>query len=274
MRSFLKNFVGAFRRVFPGATTDAQAIAFGMFLAFFPVLLFLLGLLAFSKMLSAAVQDFLTDLRLVLPPESKRMVMEFLRHQGQGRTPSGWILLGFGGTLLGGSQVMGGFMQAFRNLHRDATPARYWRTQGRACLLLIATIGPLIGVIVLTVFGRQLRTWMIIHFGLPKFFNAVWALVYVGLALVSAMLVLALLYRVGRPGCRSWNDVLPGAVVATLLWWVVNSGFAFYVQHVPYSLVYGGLAAAIGLLVWMNLFVLVVLLGAAFNAESLSGRHP
>jgi membrane protein len=35
----------------------------------------------------------------------------------------------------------------------------------------------------------------------------------------------------------------------------------------PYDVVYGGLAAAIGLLIWMYLTALVVLLGAAYNAE-------
>ena len=36
----------------------------------------------------------------------------------------------------------------------------------------------------------------------------------------------------------------------------------------PYDVVYGGLAAAIGLLLWMYLTALVVLIGAAYNAES------
>jgi membrane protein len=35
----------------------------------------------------------------------------------------------------------------------------------------------------------------------------------------------------------------------------------------PYDVVYGGLAAAIGLLIWMYLTAVVVLLGAAYNAE-------
>jgi len=35
----------------------------------------------------------------------------------------------------------------------------------------------------------------------------------------------------------------------------------------PYDVVYGGVAAAIGLLVWMYLTTVVVLLGAAYNAE-------
>lgn len=273
MRSVLNNFAGALRRVFPAAMTDAQAIAFSMFLAFFPILLFLLGLLAFSKLLSTVVQDFLTDLRQVLPLESKRLVMDFLAHQEQGRTPQAWILLGLGGTLLCGSQVMSGFIQAFRNLYSDTTPSPYWRNQLRALMLLMVTIVPLLAAIILTVFGRQLRTWMIVHFGLPKLFNSVWLVVYVGLALISAMLVLSLLYRVARHDSPRWNDVIPGAIVATLLWGVVNSGFGFYVGHVPYSLVYGGLAATIGLLIWMNLCALVVLLGAAYNAEALSRRR-
>ena len=82
MRSVLKNFAGALRRVFPAAMTDAQAIAFSMFLAFFPILLFVFGLLANSRILSTVVQTFLSDLSLVLPGESKRMVMDFLVLKG------------------------------------------------------------------------------------------------------------------------------------------------------------------------------------------------
>jgi uncharacterized BrkB/YihY/UPF0761 family membrane protein len=37
----------------------------------------------------------------------------------------------------------------------------------------------------------------------------------------------------------------------------------------PYGPIYGGLAAIIGLLVWLQLSTLVVFLGAAYNAEKL-----
>ena len=129
---------------------------------------------------------------------------------------------------------------------------------------------PFLATVFVTVFGRQLRNWMIAQFGLPRFFSSVWLVVYVGLALVMAALILVLVYRAGRPGCTSWNEVVPGAIVSTLLWWVVNSAFGFYVRHVPYSLVYGSLAATIGLMVWMYLCVVVVLIGAAYNAERLA----
>jgi uncharacterized BrkB/YihY/UPF0761 family membrane protein len=55
--------------------------------------------------------------------------------------------------------------------------------------------------------------------------------------------------------------------VATLLWWLTNAVFGFYVRRVPYNLVYGGLAAVIGLLIWMQISAVIVFFGAAWNAE-------
>jgi uncharacterized BrkB/YihY/UPF0761 family membrane protein len=61
--------------------------------------------------------------------------------------------------------------------------------------------------------------------------------------------------------------VLPGALIASVLWWTADISFGLYVRKMPYDVIYGGLAAAIGLLLWMYLTAVVVLLGAAYNAE-------
>jgi len=52
----------------------------------------------------------------------------------------------------------------------------------------------------------------------------------------------------------------------------VDIGFGFYVRRVPYNVVYGGLAATIGLLIWMQLSSVIILLGAAWNAEIAASR--
>jgi membrane protein len=97
--------------------------------------------------------------------------------------------------------------------------------------------------------------------------HAVVLAVYFAVVFVLAMSVLMLLYRIGRPGRRGFKAVQPGAMVATVLWWAVDGLFGLYVRRVPYNMVYGGLAAAIGLLLWMYLTAMIVLLGAAYNAE-------
>jgi uncharacterized BrkB/YihY/UPF0761 family membrane protein len=44
------------------------------------------------------------------------------------------------------------------------------------------------------------------------------------------------------------------------------------VRRVPYSLVYGGLAAVIGLIIWLQLSAVIIFLGAAWNAELAESR--
>ena len=69
------------------------------------------------------------------------------------------------------------------------------------------------------------------------------------------------------------RNVLPGAMLATLLWWVVDVVFGVYVRRVPYGVVYGGLAAVIGLIIWMQLSAVIIFLGAAWNAELAESRR-
>jgi membrane protein len=92
------------------------------------------------------------------------------------------------------------------------------------------------------------------------------------MAMVLAMMALTVIYRVARPQEDSLRNVLPGAAVATLLWWLVDVLFGVYVRRVPYSVVYGGLAAVIGLIIWMQLSAVIVFLGAAWNAELAESR--
>jgi len=137
----------------------------------------------------------------------------------------------------------------------------------RALLLLSATLVPSLLTVNLIVFGRQVRRWMLHVSSMPVLIRLVWSAAYVAVSLLIAMSVLSIIYRVGRPGPQRWASVVPGAAVATVLWWVVSIALGFYLRYVPYSIVYGGLAVAIGLMIWMQLTATILLIGAAYNAE-------
>ncbi len=258
---------GALARVFPGVQTHAQAAAFNSFLALIPILLAALGLLTLSPQFGLSANDLASELQAILPSGSRSLLMDQL--SGFGADPAKWILLGAGGALLAGAGAMVCMIQGFRAVYREGSDCGFWREQGRGLALLSITIVPWLASVVITVFGQQLRGWMIHRFGLTEFFHFLWVIVYTSLALVLAVITLATVYHFGRGRKRDWNEDLPGAVVATALWWLVNSVFGAYVRRVPYNVVYGSLAAAIGLLIWMYLSALVVYIGAAYNAEAL-----
>jgi membrane protein len=265
MKPFLYRLYRALRRVFPKCITQTQAVAFNMFLVFFPMLLVLLGAVATSASLRQAVRSILVRLRPVLPPGAFNVLIDFLnRHSAHS-----WSLvaLGLGATLLAGTQMMKLLMEGFRMVHGDPKPQGILGRHLRALLLLVATIAPFVITVNLVVFGRQLRGWMLRMSSMSVVIRVLWSGLYLAASLLIVLIVLSFIYRVGRPVGQPWNKVAPGAAVATVLWWVVSAALGYYMRHVPYSLVYGGLAAAIGLMLWMQLTATILFIGAAYNAE-------
>jgi len=270
--TLFKRGYGMFTRVFPRCSMISQAIAYNLFLAFFPSLLIAVGFATSRIGGRTSLLDLITDLTQFLPPGSHSLVSEFLVKRG----PDAWkiALAGWGGTLLAGSQVMKLVMQGIHVIYGEVEKPGFLQRQLRGLLLLLITITPLLGAAILGVLGRPLHNWITSEIGNHHPLRGWWAFFFPVAAFVLAMLALTVIYRVARPREDSLRNVLPGAVVATFLWWLVNVLFGFYVRRVPYSVVYGGLAAVIGLMIWMQLSAVIIFLGAAWNAELAESRKP
>lgn len=267
-----KRSYGMFSRVFPRCSMIAQAIAFNLFLAFFPSLLIVVALATTRIGGKTSLLEMVRDLTEFLPPGSQSIVSEFLVNRG----PDAWkiALLGWSGTLLAGSQVMKLVMEGIHVIYGDEEKPGFLHRQLRGLLLLLITIAPLLGAAILGILGRPLRKWIAHEVGKHSILQGWWNVFFPAAAMVLAMLALTMIYRVARPKEDSLRHVLPGAAVATLLWWIVDVLFGAYVRRVPYSVVYGGLAAVIGLIIWMQLSAVIIFLGAAWNAELAQSRKP
>jgi membrane protein len=238
-----------------------------MFLAFSPMILVVLGAVAGSAAFRQALQGIIVRLRIVLPPGTLSILNNFLGRHGTQSWQ--WILLGLGGTLLAGTQMMKLLMEGFSMVYKDKSRPNAVSRHVRALLLLSVTIFPSILIVNLVVFGRQVRNTMLHTSTMPVLIRLTWGGLYIVVSLLIALAVLTVIYRVGRPGHHGLKEHLPGAQVATVLWWTVSIALGFYLRTVPYSLIYGGLAVTIGLMLWMQLTATILLIGAAYNAELL-----
>jgi membrane protein len=254
-----------------GSLLHAQAVAFNMFLVFFPASLFIAGVLAST---TREVEEVLGGIRSALPPGSRRAVMDSLLRISQ--NPGRLMWLGAVGTMLMGSQLMFSLRQIFASIYDREERGPFWRQQLESFAMVLVTVVPWVAVSLLVVFGRYLRGWLSKQLGveidLPM--KVLWTAGYFSLAIVTATLILGAIYYFLTPSPRPrWNDVLPGAALAMGLWWIVTTAFGFYVTRVAvYDVIYGGFGTTIGLLMWMYLTAVVLLIGAQFNAEMASIR--
>jgi len=265
MSLFWRRLMAAMRRTIPGCVAQTQAIAFNMFLALAPTVILVLGMVAASRELRAGLLEAVRPFRAMLPPGLFQLLADYLAEPSM----HAWrlILLGLAGALLAGGQMMRLVIDGLRMVYRDRKELGYWNRNLRALLLVGIAIAPWLVTTLLLAFGKQMRTRAMGSAEVPRLLAILWSVAYPLGTLVIVMGVLALIYRIGRPGCGSWRAVFGGAAVAAVLWWFVSWAFGVYMRSVPYRAVYGSLEVAIGLMIWMELTATAILVGAAYNAE-------
>lgn len=63
-----------------------------------------------------------------------------------------------------------------------------------------------------------------------------------------------------------WRYIFPGALLSTSFWMLYSVFFSYYVDHMGnYAVIYGSIGAIIAFLIWLNLSLTALLLGAVFN---------
>src|ERR1700720_2717063 len=168
-----KRALSMFGRVFPRCSMISQAIAFNLFLAFFPTLLIAVGLATSPIGGRTALFDLVSDLTSFLPPGSEQIVSEFLVKRGPEAWK--WALVGLGGMLLAGTQVMKLLMEGIHIIYGDRERPSFLARQLRALALLTLTIAPLLVAAILGIFGRPLREWLGSAFGKGPSVQGLWA---------------------------------------------------------------------------------------------------
>ena len=266
----VKRVWGMLGRVFPRCSMVSQAIAFNVFLAFFPTMLLAVGFASSWIGNKAGTLEAIRNFTEFLPPGSQGIVADFLEQHG----PDVWkyALAGAVGTLFGGTQVMKLLMKGIHLIYGEEERIGFIQRQLLGLALLLITMVPIVVAGILGVFGKPLRHWLTGQLWKNAPVHGMWLVFFPLTAMVLAMLALTVIYWVARPQEKHMSHVLPGAAVATLLWWVTNAVFGVYMRRMPANVVYGGLAAVIGMLVWMQISSVIVFLGAAWNAEGESGR--
>jgi membrane protein len=258
----------AFWRAFQhDAFAVAKASAYSSILTFFPALLVVGSVLATSRRTEAYLLEISYAIGRILPAGSNT-ALAYLRGSSLQR-PIGVLISASLITLWTGSGVMISWMEGFRNAYQ--LPKIWGLVKERliAFALVILAGTPLTFATILVAFGSRIETRIL--FGLGREFGPLILLMWMAIrwliATLTSIAVIALIYHNAVPRTQPWHSVLPGATMATVLWFLATALFGWYLQnYADYGLIYGSLGAVIALLVWMYMISLVILVGAEFNA--------
>jgi membrane protein len=257
----------AFWRAFQhDAFAIAKAAAYSAILTFFPALLVLGSILATSRQFEVYLREVSYALGRIMPAGSATAVSYL--HATTYRSVTTLVMTSLL-TLWTASGVMISWMEGFRNAYQ--LPKTWGLIKERMIsfsLVILAGI-PMTFATVLVAFGSRIETRILFYIGheFGMMVLLMWMAIRWIIATLTSIAVIALIYHNAVPRTQPWHSVLPGATLATGMWFGATMLFGWYLSnYADYSILYGSLGLAIALLVWMYMISLVILVGAEFNA--------
>jgi membrane protein len=257
---------------------NAKGAAYSGLLAFFPVLTTAVAILvqANAVQVSRVLTDFLFE---AVPPGSETLLEYSVTIRGQ--RPAYLLVIA---TLLAAwaaSGIIMSLMEGFRQAYSIPQGRPFVKERLVAVGLVFTSALPALAASVLVLFGERVERQLLRLAGfLPGGTELAGPLVAVGLALrltlelATIAVLTSLLYHFGPNRRQRWLTLWPGALTATLGWWIVTAAFAWYVRNIAhYNVLYGSVGAALALLVWMYLLSVLALFGCEVNAARERFAH-
>ncbi|MBB6143736.1 membrane protein [Silvibacterium bohemicum] len=247
----------------------AAELAFWFLLGFFPMLLCVTSVVSIFGSAPESQHALMKYVGKVLPSAASNLVRQVLAQTaGSGRA---WFSLLF--ALWSSSSATSGLIDTLNDIYELKESRPWWKSRLIALVLAIALGVLLTAVSIIVVYGPEILR----HTSTGSAALDVWKIAQWPAAAFLLILTLLGLYRFA-PDMQEqrWKWLLPGSIVAAVIWMAVSVLFKVYVRHFShFGLLYGSLGTLIILMFWFYLSGIAILVGGEINAilEDAAAQH-
>lgn len=248
-------------------STRSASLSYYFILALFPMLLFLVSLVAVIAGPGSQMRDTIVSAIGRLAPGSASGLIQHVISQTFQSSSGLKLAAGIIGALWAASGGLSAVVTSLNVIYRTRETRPWWKQKATIVGLTLALSALIIVALVLFLYGGHIGEAVASHVGLGNVFAIAWKVLQWPVALGAMFLAYSLVYYFA-PDLeeRRWFWVTPGSVVGVLLWVVASIGFRVYLHFFnSYSKTYGSLGAAIILMVWLYLTGLAILVGGEVN---------
>jgi membrane protein len=245
------------------ATGLAAEQAYYYMLAIFPLLILTLSILPYLSIDPVKAVEFLNG---IMPQQTVDLIEDSI-NEFISKPNGGLLTFGILGTIWSASNGMNAFIKAMN----EAFNAQETRSFFMVRLLSIGlTIGLIVAFLIaffLPIFGGVIISSLEKVINIPDGTSVILNVLRFIIAFVVIFAIITILYRVAPNVDKTFKEVIPGSLVATIIWQVISLGFSFYVSNFGnYSSTYGSLGGVIVLMLWLFLTGLALVIGGEINA--------
>ena len=250
-----------------GLAKRASYMAFNLTIAIFPTIIFLFTLIPYIPVpnLNIDILQFLSDL---IPREMYRAIsgtIEDIVNIQHG----GLLSFGFATALVLSSNGLMALLDAFEKKYPSFKKRTYVRKRVIATLLTVVLSAVLLVAVAGIFFGTYIIDALVYKEVVPEAMtDQLTTLLRYGSVVSLFLLTTSLVYYYVPPVHDKWPFVSIGAIVATLLIFLVSFLFILYVKIFDsYNHFYGSVGTLVGFMVWLDFVCMTLILGFEMNVS-------
>jgi membrane protein len=280
----LKGVAGAFGRL--KISDHAAALTYYSILAVFPAMIVFVSLLGIFGG-QGTIAALLVIIEELAPGDAASVFQGAITGAVNSSKAGLAFAIGVALSLYSASGYIGAFSRATNDIYEVPETRPFWKTLPRQLALTVFLMLGFAATLFALILTGPLAAAIGEAIGVGDTALQIFSIVKWPVLAGVVSILFAILLHQGPNVDRPYRELVPGAFLATFLWLLASSGFAFYVANFgSYASTYGSIAGIIIFLVWMWISNLALLVGATFNvelsrsgtliteAESMAGDEP
>jgi len=238
----------------------ASSIAFFTYLSLIPMMLVFFAVLPYTPLTEAKLMEIATEvLPQYLVPAAVSVISNMYDSSGAVLSVTLLVLIWSGG------KGMLALLRGLNVINRVEEKRNYVRLRLRASIYTVILLVMVIVLLVLVVFGEWIAAFLTgifphIHY----LFDALFAFRPLFMILLLTLFFGAVFTWIPN-NKKQFLYELPGALFASCLWYFASWVFSVYVNHFFAYNLYGSVATATVIMLWLYICFYIVLAGALFN---------
>ncbi|XZL19799.1 YihY/virulence factor BrkB family protein [Clostridium perfringens] len=238
-------------------------LAYYMVLSFIPFLMFLMTLVGFSHLNSDAVLNLLSN---VMPTEAFNLIQSTVIEIVD-REQTGLLWISIALAIWVSSSGFKAVIKGLNKAYGVKENRSYIKLKLISMIYTILLALIVIATLFLFVFGDVIGDFFMKVLEHPEFIYYIWNMLRYVVVILIMILFFMFLYNATPCVRLGWLEVIPGAVITTLVWISISYIFAYYVNNFSnYSRLYGSLGAVFMFMTWMFITSMILILGGEINA--------